>query len=257
MADLTLAEFLQGRRPNTLAGDSIPAPPPRSYGKGSVQSIPQEPLGQSNALSRLAGSFGQPSLDMMRGIREEGQRTGQLPDWGLSDAVGALGTMPMGPFGSVRSGLMRRLSDVPPVQQREFLSSDFGVTRNRIDPNMWSVTYDAGPRVQHVSGYLHPDERALYIGESYLDQAFRGRGMGIAMYQRLIDEAHRLGYTVHSDSAVSQSARRIYDALAERGYNVQRNQFEDRASYPIFTVLPHQPPVRGLASFLQRGQQEQ
>lgn len=76
----------------------------------------------------------------------------------------------------------------------------------------------------------------------------RGTGAGVAMYQKLVDDAHAKGVEVWSDTMVSPDAVRVYEALERRGYRVKRNPAttnpntgslvsEDR-NVPVFEVLP-------------------
>jgi GNAT superfamily N-acetyltransferase len=228
MADPTLADYLQGRRNPLL--DQWYATPPATLGGDDVgrsnalmpysefdtpadlhkRRTANPPLGQHNLLQRLLSMPGQSLYDAtVAGINnQETPYTG----WNLFTEG------PMGPFGMARApsqGLMQRLADLPPAQPREFMPSNFNVTRNRADQNLWSVERGR----DHVTGHASPD-MTFRIGESYIDEANRGQGLGIAMYQRLIDEAHRRGYTVMSDIAPSPEAQRIYRALADRGYGV-------------------------------------
>lgn len=62
----------------------------------------------------------------------------------------------------------------------------------------------------------------LRITNAEVIESERGKGYGIALYQSLIDEAHRRGLAVTSDVTVEGPAARVYDALARRGYQVEK-----------------------------------
>jgi hypothetical protein len=84
--------------PPTLGGNIAmrpPSAPTISNGKGSVQPIPtREALGQHNLLSRILGSVGQPSYDMVRADTDAFRRTGQFPEHSFTELMSV---MPMGP----------------------------------------------------------------------------------------------------------------------------------------------------------------
>ena len=62
----------------------------------------------------------------------------------------------------------------------------------------------------------------LRITNADVIESERGKGYGVALYQSLIDEAHRRGLAVTSDVTVEGPAARVYDALARRGYQVEK-----------------------------------
>jgi GNAT superfamily N-acetyltransferase len=63
---------------------------------------------------------------------------------------------------------------------------------------------------------------ALIVGASGIDEGMRGQGHGLALYERAINWAEEHGLAFHSDGEVSPAAQRVYDALIQRGYDVQR-----------------------------------
>ena len=74
-----------------------------------------------------------------------------------------------------------------------------------------------------MTGIVSPATRSIRAGGSRVNDNARGQGHGIALYQRLADQAEELGYILHSDGPVSRDAARMYEALARRGYNVVRH----------------------------------
>lgn len=56
-----------------------------------------------------------------------------------------------------------------------------------------------------------------------VNPADRGKGYGVAMYEKLIDYARQNGLKLTSDLTVEPPAARVYDALERRGYPVQRH----------------------------------
>ncbi len=117
------------------------------------------------------------------------------------------------------SSLVRRIENLPQAPMREVLPSDLPIQRPT--PDHWQIL-DAFGDIG-LNAHIDPAAHALRITGSGLPDAQRGQGVGIAMYQRMIDEAHKNGYKVHSDYSVSPDAQRIYEALAQRGYGVERN----------------------------------
>jgi hypothetical protein len=55
------------------------------------------------------------------------------------------------------------------------------------------------------------------------DAASRGQGLGLKGYQELADHALSNGKALRSDTEVTVDAARMYEALARRGYKIERN----------------------------------
>lgn len=70
---------------------------------------------------------------------------------------------------------------------------------------------------------IDEDGPALTIRGVELDSGARGQGIGMAVYQQILDRAFREGKTLASDSEVTTDAARVYDAIERRGYTVKRN----------------------------------
>ena len=66
---------------------------------------------------------------------------------------------------------------------------------------------------------IHPSD-AWRVSSSWIPQEMRGQGQGLALYQRLLDEARRSGMDVESSWALSDNSRRVYAALRRRGHVV-------------------------------------
>lgn len=175
-----------------------------------------------------------------------GLQSGMLEANPIEMAMGLLG-----PRVGARIPLSRRLEAIPQIPKRDLLPSDLPIDRSKsLDGHteFWSV-YSPGGR-GGVNASIAPQTNALRIHESSLPDSQRGQGIGMAMYQRLIDQAHKQGYVVHSDNLVSPYAQPIYAALAERGYQVQRHPeaithsaipealYVPKSSAPVFTVHP-------------------
>lgn len=58
------------------------------------------------------------------------------------------------------------------------------------------------------------------INESGIPDDQRGKGLGVALYERLIEEVQKRGGRVASDGSVSKEAQRVYASLEKRGYAV-------------------------------------
>lgn len=89
----------------------------------------------------------------------------------------------------------------------------------------------------------------LQIAASDLDKAFQNKRLGLAMYDKLMDEADALGMGMASDNSVSESAQRVYQSLKKAGYVVEQNPEAVKLDYangqkhlvtmdgsPVFTV---------------------
>jgi hypothetical protein len=139
-----------------------------------------------------------------------------------------------------KAGLMSRLNALPQAPRRNALPSDLTVQKFGPEERNWRVESPSGDG--YVTGYQNPTNGALHIGEASLPQDQRGQGVGMAMYQRMIDAAHAEGMPVYSDRRVSSSAQAIYDGLSRRGYQVtERPGGRDVDNPgPMFTVLPKQ-----------------
>jgi ribosomal protein S18 acetylase RimI-like enzyme len=85
------------------------------------------------------------------------------------------------------------------------------------DGDVWlQAASDAG----YVGGHVANGE--LHINASEVAAEKQGYGHGVALYSALLDEAFRRGLTVRSDATVSAQAVRVYEALARRGYSVEK-----------------------------------
>ena len=72
-----------------------------------------------------------------------------------------------------------------------------------------------------VGGVKLPD--GIKINYAEVEEAFRGKGEGLKLYQRLIDSTLEKGQNVYSDFTVEAPAVKIYDALERRGYKIEKN----------------------------------
>lgn len=133
--------------------------------------------------------------------------------------------------------LSSRLEAIPKVPAREVLPSDFHLQRNPLfnGAEQWLVSTEPlrgsempPPSAGYVSMLVQPNKNKAEIMSSQSPIEHRGEGVGLAMYQRLIDEAHKNGLDVHSDTVVSPSAQRIYEALQRRGYGIEMTPHTER-----------------------------
>ena len=148
--------------------------------------------------------------------------------------------------------LAQRLEAVPQAPRRDVLPSDFSIQRQPVgvrDYEDWFIRDRGANNPFHgLNARVEPSSKVLKISGSELPEGQRGQGHGIAMYQRLIDDAHSRGFVAQSDNRVSPSAQRVYDALADRGYDVARHPkavehrsgdlFVPLSNDPVFTVRP-------------------
>jgi GNAT superfamily N-acetyltransferase len=70
---------------------------------------------------------------------------------------------------------------------------------------------------------IDEDGPALTVRGVELEAGSRGQGLGMAVYQQILDRAFGEGKTLNSDSEVTTDAARVYDAIERRGYTVERN----------------------------------
>ncbi len=100
----------------------------------------------------------------------------------------------------------------------------------RIDLGEIPMVDKEGNHVGHFEVHnVTPD--SISITASRLDDGKAGKGLGIYNYQRVVDWALRTGRQFVSDSGINQDARRVYQSLKRRGYDVREN--------PNVEVGPH------------------
>ncbi|EIZ87143.1 hypothetical protein WYO_0180 [Methylobacterium sp. GXF4] len=64
-------------------------------------------------------------------------------------------------------------------------------------------------------------DNGVFVTGSYLHSADRGKGYGVRMYEQLAKIAQERGVPLVSDYDLSPEAKRMYDRLAARGYDVE------------------------------------
>lgn len=77
----------------------------------------------------------------------------------------------------------------------------------------------------NVTDDAHQIHTAFLLGGSGSEakQGFKGKGLGIEMYMKAIDDALAEGKVFKSDTIVSSDAQRVWEALERRGYILERN----------------------------------
>jgi hypothetical protein len=101
-------------------------------------------------------------------------------------------------------------------------------------PTMAAAMPETIPVVNETSTYLMAESPAgkvggvklpdgIKINYAEVEEAFRGKGEGLKLYQRLIDSTLEKGQNVYSDFTVEAPAVKIYDALERRGYKIEKN----------------------------------
>ena len=109
------------------------------------------------------------------------------------------------------------------------------------------------------------DNGTLRINFAEVNEGQRGQGHGVALYERLVNEAIDRGLTVVSDETITNEAARVYAALERRGFKVtqtegvgatEADEFSPTGGLfgpegaPVFTVErgpDYQPPVETAA----------
>ena len=66
-------------------------------------------------------------------------------------------------------------------------------------------------------------ENTFKVVESELDHAFRGRGLGMEMYEEMANTIMRAGGRMASDQVVSGDAQRVYRSMEKIGYGIRWN----------------------------------
>lgn len=84
----------------------------------------------------------------------------------------------------------------------------------------------------------------VHIRWTRLNDAAKGKGIGVWIYRQLIDWADRQGLPVYSDFAISPEAQPIYGALARRGYNVEQINPHVKGSDGFIRNQKYQPIFR-------------
>lgn len=77
---------------------------------------------------------------------------------------------------------------------------------------------DAGPEA-YFEFSIDPD--TVRSRGPYIPEEERGKGLGVAAYRRVVDWTLSTGREFWSDTSVSDSAKRVYEALDRRGYDVR------------------------------------
>lgn len=82
-----------------------------------------------------------------------------------------------------------------------------------------------GASVGRVNGAVNVRKEGpvFRIYNTSVDEGYRGKGLAVAAYERLVKQAQDRGALVYSDTEVSESAAHVYEALKRRGYNVMRD----------------------------------
>jgi GNAT superfamily N-acetyltransferase len=118
-------------------------------------------------------------------------------------------------------------------------------------PVITDEALDGGRRVlgyEGVDGGLtySPKDYAWIVGTVRLPGSERGQGLGVRLYESLIERARAAGVSeIRSDASVNQNAQRIYDALQRRGYRVTRADGPRGPQYRVSTEQPAQRPNDG------------
>lgn len=116
------------------------------------------------------------------------------------------------------------------------------VTEDKDETTLYALTVHASENYGNafVQADANPDG-SYSINESGVPLEQRGKGLGVALYEKLIGEAAKRGGVTKSDSSVSADAQRIYAALQRRGYIV--TQAADAAVNPETGAMESSGPV--------------
>lgn len=135
------------------------------------------------------------------------------------------------------------------------------VTEDADGETIYGITvHSAEPGVNaFVQADSSPDG-TYTINESGIPDDQRGKGLGVALYERLIEEVQKRGGRVASDGSVSKEAQRVYASLKKRGYAVTQSpdaeidpddgSIATPDGSPVYEISagPNQGPGTGVAS---------
>jgi hypothetical protein len=134
--------------------------------------------------------------------------------------------------------VMFSLPDGMSIQVKE----DFGLTG--ITP-LEIAAHDAATDeiVGIISAVEVDDSKQIRIGTSALAPSYKGKRIGLEMYNAVMKRASELGYEVTSDFSVSPDAQRVYEALERRGATVTQNPNATRLENGTLMSNKHNEPV--------------
>lgn len=128
-------------------------------------------------------------------------------------------------------------------------SAAAGVEPQDIAPPAVPVTHEVDETFEHTvkspNGQMTAQETGPYlqVKRSDVTEAARGGGEGMAMLERLSQEADARGLKLASDQSVSPDAQRLYRRLEDRGYIVTRNPSETNPATGNLVSLDPRKPV--------------
>lgn len=134
------------------------------------------------------------------------ENKGKNKDYAISEAMYRLPQQPANLFSGV-GGTVK-------LAEPESFTNQYGDNAKRI-----SISIN-GKRLGEID-YIDSDD-SLTIISSEISEQERGKGIGLQAYSKLIDSALSQGKTVKSDAIVSPSAQRIYEKLADMGYEIKK-----------------------------------
>lgn len=99
----------------------------------------------------------------------------------------------------------------------------------------------------NIDAVVNAKAKTVTIDYSIVHADLRGKGYGLAMYKRLVDEALDRGYTVRSDVDMTDAAQGVYSRLRELGYTVEQKgkRFVVTGREAPQAAKPKPPPVPG------------
>lgn len=114
----------------------------------------------------------------------------------------------------------------PPSPNSTPRLSMFGPQENALSPTLPGFRVDLpgiGSRVMGaVQGDVRPDG-TWRVRNAELPPALRGQGLGVRSYIQAAREAEAAGARLTSDAEVTPAAARVWEGMARRGYQIERN----------------------------------
>src|SRR5262245_21718612 len=159
------------------------------------------------------------------------------------------------------SSLTNRIAYLPEPARRQ-LGYEMPLSPIKERQGSWTINYEPGGDVRgQLYAYHDPVRNELRVSSSDLPRSAQGQGIGLEMYTRMFDEAHRRGLTVKSDAIQSNKSFPLYKyGLRDRGYDVQLNpnyyrvggQYPHRGDEGVWTVGPKEPLTPAYGSLMDR-----
>ena len=211
----TLAAFTPAGRAATIPGAIMGAGATQAVIEGTQAATGGEISPSEIALAAATGPAGQilqrVAPPVVQTVKKVAQRVTGRPAAAPAPAVA-----PGAPMGAAMAPKTQPIATAPQVAASIPEEVSVAVTIKETPTYLMAETPTG-----KVGGVKTPD--GLKINFAEVEEAARGKGDGLKLYQALVDPILEKGKTVSSDSTVEALAVRVYEALERRGYKIERN----------------------------------